>query len=194
MLRDLARGWWLVHIRGVFTVLFGAILIFLTGSMRGELTTAVALVGVLLVFVFYLIVSGLLSIATAAISMGSHHRWAAFFVHGIILMALGLWLFFSNQFTLMWLVWFTVANALGCGVLELMLAHAIRTQVDAWLLSLAAAASIVLATFLVVARNESASALVFILGVYASSYGASLIVFSLRLHAASTLTTHEAKL
>lgn len=182
MLRDLARGWWLVHIRGVFTVLFGAVLIFLTGSMRGELTTAVVLVGVLLVFILYLFASGLLSLATAVISLGSPHRWITFFVHGAILVTLAVWLFLSNQFTLKWLVWFTVANALASGILELLLTHAIHRHADVWALRLAAAASILMATFLILARNEAASTVVFILGVYAISYGASLIVFSFRLH------------
>lgn len=182
MLRDLARGWWLVHIRGALTVLFGAVLIFLTGSMKGELATAVALVGVLLVFVFYLVASGLLSLATAAISLGTIHRLTTFFVHGSILVALGVWLFFSNQFSLTWLVWFTVANAFGCGALELMLALAVRKHLDAWILSLTAAASILLAALLVIARNESAAVIVLILGIYAVFYGASLILFSFRLH------------
>src|SRR5579872_5514051 len=44
-------------------------------------------------------------------------------LHGGIMLALGFWLFFSNRMTAMWLVWFTVANALGSGLLEIILAR-----------------------------------------------------------------------
>lgn len=182
MLRDLVKAWWLVHIRGVLTVVFGAFLIFLAGSMQGQLTAAIALVGVLLIFVFYLIGSGLLSIATAFKSFGGHHRWAAALVHGTILVALGVWLFFSNQFSFMWLVWFTVANAFGSGLLELMLAHAVRRHIDAWVLTISGAASLIIALVLILARNAFPSGIVSTLGVYAIFYGILMVLFSLRLH------------
>lgn len=182
MLRDLVKAWWLVHIRGVLTALFGAVLIFLAGSMREELTTAVALVGVLLIFVFYLLGSGLLSVAASVVGIRGHHRWATLFLHGTILLTLGVWLFFSNQLSLMWLVWFTVANAFGSGLLELMLAHTLRNHFDVWLLAVAGAASLVISLLLVLSRGRTPSDIVFILGVYAIFYGATLILFSLRLH------------
>ena len=116
MLRSLVKAWWLVNIRGAFTVVFGAFLVFLAGSMQGQLSAAIALVGVLLIFVFYLVGSGLLSIATSFTSSGGHHRWATALVHGTILVTLGVWLFFSNQFSLMWLVWFTVGQRLWLGI------------------------------------------------------------------------------
>ena len=65
MLRDLVHSWWLLHIRGILTVTFGGFLLFLAGTMDGFFTTTVALVGVLLMFIFYLIASGALSIAAA---------------------------------------------------------------------------------------------------------------------------------
>jgi uncharacterized membrane protein HdeD (DUF308 family) len=193
MLRDLVKAWWLVHIRGVFTVLFGAFLIFLTGSMQGQLSTAIALVGVLLIFVFYLVGSGLLSLATVFTSVAGHHRWWAALVHGTILITLGLWLFFSNQFSLMWLVWFTVANAFGAGLLELMLARAVRRHVDAWILGISGAASVVISLVLVFARNALESGIVLTLGVYAIFYGTVLVLFSLRLHSMKHLgLAHQA--
>lgn len=193
MLRDLVRAWWLVHIRGVLTVLFGAFLIFLAGSMQGQLTAAIALVGVMLIFVFYLVASGLLSLATAFMNVGGHHRWSAALVHGTILITLGVWLFFSNQFSLMWLVWFTVANAFGSGLLELMFAHAVRRHVDAWVLTISGAASVITALVLVVARNAFPSGIVSALGIYAIFYGAVLVLFSLRLHSMKHLgLAHQA--
>ena len=126
MLRDLMQAWWLLHIRGILTVVFGAFLLFLAGTMQELFTTAIALVGVMLVFVFYLIASGAVSIVAAFKIFGARERFWAVVLHGSILLALGFWLFFSNQMTAMWLVWFTVANALGSGLLEIILARATR--------------------------------------------------------------------
>lgn len=58
MLRDLVRSWWLLNVRGVFAVLFGAFVLFLAGTMDGFFTTAIAMVGVMFIFVFYLMASG----------------------------------------------------------------------------------------------------------------------------------------
>ncbi len=182
MMHDLVKAWWLVHIRGVLTVLFGAVLIFLAGSMTEELTTAIALVGVLLIFVFYLLASGLLSVATSIVGIGGHHRWATVFLHGTVLLTLGVSLFFSKQFSFMWLVWFTVTNAFGSGLLELMMAHSLRKHFDMWFLTAAGATSLVISLFLILSRNRTPSDIVFILGVYAMFYGATLILFSVRLH------------
>lgn len=187
MLRDLMKAWWLIHVRGLFTVLFGAFLVFLAGSMRGGLMTAVALVGVMLLFVFYLVVSGLLSIVMTFTAPGGHHRWLAGLTHGTILTALAVWLFFSNQFSLMWLVWFTVANAFGSGVLELGFAYSLRRHIDGLLLTVAGAASVLISAVLVLARNACPASIVLTLGVYAVLYGTVLVILSLRLHSVKQL-------
>jgi uncharacterized membrane protein HdeD (DUF308 family) len=132
--------------------------------------------------VSYLVGSGILSIATAFTSFAGHHRWLTALVHGTILSTLGVWLFFSNQFSFMWLVWFTVANAFGSGALELILAHAVRRHVDAWILGIAGGASLLMCLALVLARNLEVSGIVITLGVYAIFYGTVMVLFSLRLH------------
>lgn len=82
----------------------------------------------------------------------------------------------------MWLVWFTVANAFGSGLLEVVLARAMRRHIDSILLTLAGAGSLVVSLLLIFARNAQLSGLVSAVAVYAIFYGAVLIVFSLRLH------------
>lgn len=182
MLRDLVQNWWLLHIRGILTVVFGAFLLFLAGTMQNFFTAAIALVGVMLMFVFYLILSGAISIAAAFKTFGARERFWAAVLHGSILLALGLWLFFSNRMTEMWLVWFTVANAFGLGLLEIILARATRRHLDSTLLTVAGTVSVATAMLLIFERNAQMSILVSVLGFYAVFYGAVLVIFSLRLH------------
>lgn len=58
MLRQLVEVWWLLHVRGILTVAFGMFLLFLSGMFAGPLGTAVGLLGVMLIFVLYLLLSG----------------------------------------------------------------------------------------------------------------------------------------
>lgn len=184
MLRDLVRSWWLLNVRGVFAVLFGAFVLFLAGTMDGFFTTAIAMVGVMFIFVFYLMASGALSIAATFRSFGMQERFWASLIHGTILIALGSWLFFSKQMALTWLVSLTVANALGSGLLEMILAHTMRRHFDSILLTVAGGVSLGTAMLLVLERNSHMSLLVSVLGVYAMFYGIVLFTFSLRLHGA----------
>jgi len=95
MLRDAVASWWLLQVRGLLAFAFGACLFFLAGIMQGRFTTTIALVGVFLAFVGYLIASGALFIFGALVSIGTRARfWAGV---GAIMLALGLWLFLSDQ-------------------------------------------------------------------------------------------------
>jgi len=181
MLRDLIQHWWLLHVRGLFAVTFGVFLLFLVGTMQGLFTTPIAVVGVMFMFVFYIIASGALSIAAAFRSFGGRHRFWAAVVHGTVMLALGSWVLFSNQITVMWLIWLTVANALGSGLLEIALARALRTHLDSILLIIGGTISISSAMLLITLRNGHLSTLISVLGGYAVFYGTVLIIFSLRL-------------
>jgi uncharacterized membrane protein HdeD (DUF308 family) len=180
MLRDAVASWWLLQVRGLLAFAFGACLFFLAGIMQGRFTTTIALVGVFLAFVGYLIASGALFIFGALVSsIGNRARfWAGV---GAIMLALGLWLFLSDQLTLASLVWFTIANALGSGMLEIAFSRALKRHREAILLVAAGLASLAVAAVLVIGRDAKASSLVSGLGIYALFYGTVLVLFSSRL-------------
>ena len=64
----------------------------------------------------------------------------------------------------------------------MIVAHAVRRHVDAWVLALSGSASVIIALVLVLARNAWPSTIVLTLGIYAIFYGVVLVLFSLRLH------------
>jgi len=180
MLRDAVASWWLLQVRGLLAFAFGACLFFLAGIMQGRFTTTIALVGVFLAFVGYLIASGALFIFGALVSsIGNRARfWSGV---GAIMLALGLWLFLSDQLTFASLVWFTIANALGSGMLEIAFSRALKRHREAILLVAAGLASLAVAAVLVIGRDAKASSLVSGLGIYALFYGTVLVLFSSRL-------------
>lgn len=179
MLRDAVSSWWLLEARGLLAFALGAFLVFVAGSMQGYFTTTLALVGVFLVFVGYLMASGALFIFGALISFGTRAvLWA---IAGVGLLVLGVSLFLSDRMTLAWLVWFTVANAFGSGLLEIAFSRAFKRHAEAILLMCAGAVSLTVSVLLVIGRNARFSSLVSALGIYALFYGTVLVAFSLRL-------------
>jgi uncharacterized membrane protein HdeD (DUF308 family) len=97
MIRDLVANWWLLRARGILALAFGAFLVFLAGTMEGAFSTAIALVAVRMIFVLYLLVSGLLSMIAAAKLYGKPHRSYNLAVHGTLLLLLGIGLFFLTE-------------------------------------------------------------------------------------------------
>ena len=182
MLRHLVQTWWVLHARGILAVAFGAFLLFLSGMFAGPLGTSIGLIGVMLIFVLYLLLSGVLGVVAALKSFESRKRFWAAISYGAGLFAFALWLFFSNHFTFMWMVWLTVVNASASGIAELVLARALRRHLDGVPLAIAGGLSLFASAAMVMGRNAPVSRLVSSLGVYAVFYGAVLIVFSLRLH------------
>jgi uncharacterized membrane protein HdeD (DUF308 family) len=181
MIRDLVVNWWLLRARGVLALAFGAFLVFLAGTMEGLFSTAIALVAVLMIFLVYLLVSGVLSMIAAAKAYGKPHKFYHLAVHGSLLLLLGLGLFFLKEMTVLWLVWFMVVTAMASGVLEITLGHSLRRHLDSKLLQAAGVISIISAVLLLLGRNMGPSVLVEGLGVYAIYYGAVLVLLSIRL-------------
>jgi uncharacterized membrane protein HdeD (DUF308 family) len=181
MLREAVANWWLLQIRGIMAVAFGLFLVLLAGMMNGLFTAAIALVAVLLIFVLYAMGSGILSIVTAVRTFGMRERFWAALVHGSLMLVLGIWVFFSDQVTILWLVWFMIVSALASGLLEIAFGRILRRHLDAKLLEAAGAMSVVCSILLFLARNSRLSSLVEGLGMYAIFYGGVLIALSLRL-------------
>lgn len=184
MLRQLVQTWWLLQARGILAVAFGAFLFFLSGMFAGPLGTAIGLVGVMLIFVLYLLLSAVLGMLAAFKSFERRRRFWAALGYGAGLFVLAIWLFYSNDFTFMWIVWLTVVNAFASGILELVLSRALRRHLDALPLAIAGGMSVLASIAMVIARDAQVSRLVLSVGVYAVFYGTVLIVFSLRLHGA----------
>ena len=152
MLRQLVQTWWVLHVRGILAVAFGAFLLFLSDMFAGPLGTAIGLVGVMLIFILYLLLSGFLGIFSALKSFQRRERfWAIGYGTGLFVLAT--WLFFSNQFTFMWILWLTVFNAFASGIVELVLARALRRHLDALPLGIGGGVSLLASLVMVLARN-----------------------------------------
>lgn len=181
MLRGLIRNWWLLHVRGVLALVFGLFLMYLAGTMQGIFTTTIAMVAVLITFMFYVMFSAIATMVAAIRAYDQPHRFAALATHAVLLLIFCGAIWFFEPITINWLIWFLVVTALTSGILEFLLAWSLRGHLEASLLELAGAISVISAVVLRLARSLPASLLVEGLGIYVIYYGGVLVLLSLRL-------------
>jgi len=178
---NLINSWWLLHIRGIVTVAFGLFLLCLAGTMEGIFTTSIAMVAVLIAFMFYVIVSAILTMAAAIRAYDQPHKFVALATHALLLFVFSAAILFFEPITINWLLWFVVATAVISGVLEMALARSLRGNLDSSLLEIAGLLSIISAAVLQLGRSWPPSLLIEGLAIYIVYYGGVLILLSLRL-------------
>jgi uncharacterized membrane protein HdeD (DUF308 family) len=173
----LARTWWVILLRGLGAVVFGA-----AAFIWPTLTLMV--LGVL--FGAYLLVDGSLAvIAGLPRSNGSHQPWWLLLIEGLIGFLAGGVIFFLPSLTIIAVLYLIAAWAIITGFVEIVsairLLHAEDIQNEG-LLALSGILSVVLGMrLLVVWTGATALGLVWMMGVYALVFGLLLIGLSLGL-------------
>ena len=193
MLRDLISNWWLVQIRGVIAILFGLFLMYLAGTMQGIFTTSIAMVAVLIAFMFYIVISAVTTMLAAIRVYDQPHKFAALATHALLLLIFSGACWFFEPITINWLIWFLVITAITSGLLKIGLARSLRGHLDASLLEVAGIISVLSAVVLVLARSLPASLLIEGLGIYVVYYGGVLVLLSLRLRTLVAASAEQPK-
>jgi uncharacterized membrane protein HdeD (DUF308 family) len=174
MLELLARYWWAVVVRGALAVLFGLI-----AWIWPEMTVRV----LVLLFGFYALVDGLLSLAAALAGGGaaaSRRGWLIF--EGVAGVAAGVLTFIWPGVTALALLYLIAFWAIATGVLEVVAAVILRRELRGeWLLALGGIVSVLFGVFLIARPGDGAIAIVWLIGVYAIIFGVALVALGLRL-------------
>jgi uncharacterized membrane protein HdeD (DUF308 family) len=172
-----ARSWKALALRGLAGVLFG-IAAFLWPSMT--------LGGLVLFFGGYALVDGFLALVAATRQPAREHAWKLV-LEALIGIAIGLAAFFWTGMTALVLVDLIALWAIATGVLELALAVRLRREIAGeLLLGLSGTASVLLGVLMLVWPRVSAFVIVVLLGAYALFFGATMILFALRLRRITT--------
>jgi uncharacterized membrane protein HdeD (DUF308 family) len=170
LLTSVAGNWWVLVLRGVAAVLFGLAALFWPG-----LTLWVLIV----FFGAYALVDGVFAIA-AGIAGSSGRRWLLL-AEGALGVVAGLVTFFWPGMTALVLLYVIAAWAIFTGVLELVMAVALRREIEnEWLLGLGGLVSVLIGVLLVVLPAAGLLSLVSLIGLYALVFGVALIFLGLR--------------
>jgi len=173
MAGELARGWWLVVLRGVIAILLGLVALLWPGL------TWLALV---LAFGIYAVTDGVLSVLAGIRRSQNEPRWWVFVLEGLISMIAGVIALLRPGLTGLVLVALIAAWAVVTGVLEIVAALRLRREItNEWWLALGGAASIVFGILLVLQPAAGGVALIWILGAYAIIFGVFFVFLGLRL-------------
>jgi uncharacterized membrane protein HdeD (DUF308 family) len=171
----LARNWWLVALRGVFSILFGLAALFL------PIVTLAALV---LLFAAYMLVDGIFAIIAAIRAARHHRRWGTLVLEGIADLVAAAIAFFWPLATVLAFVLLSGAWAIVSGGLLLSAAFRLNIASGRWLMGIGGALSLIWGILILLQPGIGALVLTMWLGAYALIFGVMLLVLAVRLYRA----------
>lgn len=173
MLRSLARHWWVLLIRGLMAILFGALVLAWPG---------LTLLSLVALYAIYCVVDGVAALA-AALEPGEEGKpWGRLLLTGLVSLGAGVAAFLWPALTATVLLWIVAAWAIACGGFEIVAALRLRREIEnEWLLGFAGALSILFGIALFVRPGAGALALAGLIGAFAIAHGALLVALSFRL-------------
>ncbi len=174
MLETLSRYWWVVALRGLFAVAFGAVALL---KPDATLSVLVALFGA------YAIFDGLFALAGAlAGGRAENDRRRTLLVEGIVGVVTGIVTFVWPNVTVFVLLWLIGFRAVVTGGLQIATAVRLRRELkNEWLLVLSGLISIAFGIYVAAFPQQSAIVVMLLIGIYAIAFGITLIGLAVRL-------------
>jgi uncharacterized membrane protein HdeD (DUF308 family) len=173
-LKTIATHWWVILLRGIVAVLFGAF------AFTFPVSTAAAVV---IIFGAYALVDGVLTIVAALrFAHPDSGRWWWLLLEGLVGIAVGVLTFFWPGITALALGYLVVIWAIATGILEIGAAVRMRADVPGEILFFVTGLlSIALGVILALQPFTGLIAAVYLMGFYALLAGFLMIALSFRL-------------
>jgi len=173
MLHAMAKGWWLVLLRGIAAIVFGVLAFVWPG---------LTLLTLVLFYGAYALIDGVVALISA-FSGGAKPvpTWWLILV-GLFGIAAGLVTFLWPGITALVLIIFIGVWSIAHGIFEIVGAIKLRKEIDnEWWLILAGALSVLFGIVVLALPGAGALALIWVIGAYAIVFGVLLVGLSLRL-------------
>ena len=170
---SLIRNWWVVALRGVVALVFGALTIYRPGA---------TLAALILLFGAYAIANGVFTIVAAIANRRGQAHWISMLASGVLSVAFGVLTFLMPAVTGIVLLYIIAGWAIFTGVAEIITAVRLRRVITGeWLLIAAGVVSVIFGLLLVVFPGAGALAVTLWIGTYAIVVGILLTALALRL-------------
>ena len=170
----LARNWWAIIARAIFSILFGLIALFMPG---------VTMLSLVLVFAAYAIADGVMAIVGAVHAAKQGERWSLLILEGIVDIIVGATAAAFPGISVVIFVALLAGWALITGSLMLAAAFELDAEHGRWWFVLGGAASLVYGALLIITPLMGALILTWWIGAYAIIFGVALLVAALKLRA-----------
>jgi len=169
-MNSLARYWWVLALRGVAAILFGALVI---------VWPALAWVVVVASFAAYAMMDGGFAIVSAFAGEG---RWWALLLEGVLGISAGVLTILWPGITQLVLLFFIAYWAIATGVFEIVAAIRLRKEIEGeWVLALSGVLSVLFGLALVILPGAGALAVAWLIAGYALAFGALMLAVAFRL-------------
>jgi len=168
----LTRNWWALALRGILAILLGLAAIVLPGVTLAVLIT---------LFGAYAVVDGVLAMIAGVRAAERHERWWSPVLKGLAGIAAGVMAFIWPALTALALLYLIAGWAIVTGVLEVVAAVHLHRAHGEWLLIINGVLSILFGLLIVVWPGAGLITLLWMIGVYAVIFGATLLVLAFRL-------------
>jgi uncharacterized membrane protein HdeD (DUF308 family) len=169
----IASRWWMLLVRGIAAVLFGALTFIVP---MASVFTLVILFGA------YALVDGIFALVSAVRGARIGERWGALVFEGIAGIAAGVVTFLWPSISALALLFVIAFWAVITGVAEIVAAIKLREMIHGeWLLALTGALSIAFGVLIALYPSAGALAVALWIGAYALVFGILMIVLAFRL-------------
>ena len=170
---NLARNWWLVALRGLLAIVFGAAAFIWPG-----LTWLV----LILMFGVYAILDGIFAMVSGVVQSRYSPRWWVFLVEGFISLMAGVIVLAQPGLAGLALVFVIAVWAVLTGLLEVIAAIRLRREIrDEWMLGFGGFLSIMLGLLMLLQPGAGGLVITLMVGAYALIFGILMVALSFRL-------------
>jgi uncharacterized membrane protein HdeD (DUF308 family) len=168
----LSRNWWVLLLRGIVAILFGAFTFLQPG---------ISLASLLLLFGAFAFADGVLGAWTAITSRKDRENWWVLLLEGLVGIGVGVLALIKPGLTALALLFYISIWAIATGVLEIVAAVRLRKEIEGeWALILAGLASVAFGVLLMARPGSGALAVLWIIGSYALVFGVLLVILAFK--------------
>ena len=173
MLSSIAKSWWAYLIRGIASIVFGLLALFMPG---------LTLFLLVVFFAAYVLVDGASAIFTSFNSRDTDTRWWWHLIEGSLGVMAGLLALLWPDIAAITLVLIIGVWAVLTGIMQVAGAIRLRQEVkNEWLLGISGVLSILFGVYVFLFPGGGALALAWLIGLYALFFGITFIGLGLRL-------------
>lgn len=172
MLHALAKNWWLILLRGLAAIIFGAISFVMPG---------IGLATLILLYGAYAFADGIFALIAAFSGEAKDKRWWLALI-GVLGLAVGILTLMMPGVTALVLLYYIAFWSIAIGVMQIVGAIRLRNEIEnEWWLIAGGVLSVLLGIILIVAPGAGAVGLIWTIAGFAIVYGVTLVMLSLKL-------------
>ena len=173
MVKNLAKMWWLLALRGVFAILFGIVILA---------WPALTIEVLVIIYGVFALVGGILSMIIGLFTIGKYSNWWVMFLEGVLGFIVGGIVLKWPAISLLLLVVIIGLWAIISGIIQIITAIFVRQEIkNEWLMGLSGLISLLFGLVILSWPISSIIVVSWLIGFYALLLGIFLIVFGFQI-------------